>query len=162
MTALTWYYVRGGDACMGTLSTVYRYIYTSSPPSSRQTRLQHASRLNRRINHQRNERVHDLSSCKQSGLARVVIDRCDLNCSENAISNRKSLLHKAKGDQGISSANLPTSAPITSRPSKASRIESSSRVVQPPTSAVPVAVYCRQSFSVRSIREGEVDAEEMP
>jgi len=36
-------------------------------------------------------------------------------------------------------ASLPTSAPTTSIPSRPSRIESNSRVVQPPTSAVPVA-----------------------
>jgi hypothetical protein len=34
---------------------------------------------------------------------------------------------------------IPTSAPITSIPSRPSRIESSSRVVHPPTSEVPVA-----------------------
>jgi hypothetical protein len=36
-------------------------------------------------------------------------------------------------------AVIPTSAPITSTPSRPSRIESSSRVVHPPTSEVPVA-----------------------
>ena len=48
--------------------------------------------------------------------------------------------------------HVPTSAPTTSRPTRPSSIVSSSRVLQPPTSAVPVAVL----LVSRALSEQEV------
>ena len=94
--------------------------------------------LDRPIYHQREKRTPDFCRSKYSDLTWTVINRRNFNYAHDAMI-RAGTERAAVSPVGREGRYSPTSAPTTSSPSRLSRIVSSSLVVHPPGSAVPVA-----------------------